>query len=195
VLGLNYYYYYYYYSPLSKFVDRNIAIFSNRIRFRNAFQGSSTFLMSYDLNYSASMCFSLSRKCVLSVCSALDILRKQTVRFDIIITIIILILLGMLLSDLKFSVVCLVCVCFICACLLSFTLYVCMLCCSCNWPSGCWLGTLMSVNLIESNYCLHVAASLYVISLMISIVLIHIRWVIKLYSSDICADEYLSLVH
>jgi len=48
--------------------------------------------MSYDLNYLANICFSLSRKCILSVCSALDIFRKQnlTLRFDIIVTILIL---------------------------------------------------------------------------------------------------------
>ena len=48
--------------------------------------------MSYNFNYVANMCFSLSHTCILSVCSALDILRKQTVtpRFDIIIIIIII---------------------------------------------------------------------------------------------------------
>jgi hypothetical protein len=38
------------------------------------------------------------------------------------------------------------------SCSLSIVICVCMLCCSCNWPSGCWLGILINQNWIELNW-------------------------------------------
>jgi hypothetical protein len=44
------------------------------------------------------------------------------------------------------------CVSYILSCSLSIVICVCLLCCFCNWPSGCWLGTLINQNWIELNW-------------------------------------------
>jgi hypothetical protein len=62
-----------------------------------------------------------------------------------------LILLGMLINDLTFLPFVLH-VCFICGLVISFTIYIRMLCCFCNWPSGCSACALINMNLIEINW-------------------------------------------
>jgi hypothetical protein len=54
------------------------------------------------------------------------------------------------------------CVCFILSCSLSIVICACMLCCFCNWPSGCWLGTLINQNWIKLNWIIKYRWSLAV---------------------------------
>jgi len=95
--------------------------------------------MSYAFNHLANMCFNLSHTSILSVCSNIDILRRQIIthRFDIIIIIISFLLQCMLINYLSMLFFVLHEFVSHLSCLLSFVICVYMLYCFCNWPSSC----------------------------------------------------------
>jgi hypothetical protein len=92
---------------------------------------------------------------IIIICNHMDVFRREfvTLKSDVIIYYIIL-RCSYQLS--KQVIVCLF-ICFGCVCFI-FVLYIvrcylcCMLCCFCNWPSGCWFSTLINQNWIELNW-------------------------------------------
>jgi hypothetical protein len=122
-----YYYYYYYYYYFKAFLYK--------------FYCRGTFHMSQVFNYLTKMSFSLTSKSIF----------VSPYWFRYLIThcfFLSLILQGRLINDLRCRLCC-VCVCVFHMCTVYCPLwFVCMLCCYCNWPSDCWLGTLINMNWI-----------------------------------------------
>ena len=84
------------------------------------------------------------------VCSDSDNPKIQTVTLYVLT--VSLILYRTVINDLLFtSFVCYVYVQYV-PCYLSLIIYICMLCCFCNWPSGCWFRTSINMNWIELNW-------------------------------------------
>jgi hypothetical protein len=85
-----------------------------------------------------------------SICNQLDVFRRQIVTLSQMWYYFITLFQGVIINYLSIFYLFFVCLCVLVvfvsfvSCSLSVVICVCMLCCFCNWPSGCWLGTLIN---------------------------------------------------